>query len=228
MKIIKGNSSLDMTSEELLEITNNYNKVHIDIGTGDGRFIYKSAQKNPDIFYIGVDPSHTQLEVYSKKSTRDKLENVLFVVGSIEVFPKELMGIADSVSVLLPWGTLLQTIVLGSPAELITIYMLLKNEGTLDLLFGYAHDTEPSEVERLNLNNLSLEYIKTAIMPKFLEIGFSGGSINEVQKDELKTFETTWSKKLAFGNDRPLFRVKLKKEKKITTTNSKETTSQEQ
>ena len=31
--------------------------VIIDIGTGDGRFVYQSARQNPNKFYIGIDPN---------------------------------------------------------------------------------------------------------------------------------------------------------------------------
>ena len=31
--------------------------VIIDIGTGDGRFVYQSARRNPNKFYIGIDPN---------------------------------------------------------------------------------------------------------------------------------------------------------------------------
>jgi len=37
--------------------------VIIDIGTGDGRFVYQSARRNPNKFYIGIDPVRDKSEI---------------------------------------------------------------------------------------------------------------------------------------------------------------------
>jgi 16S rRNA (adenine(1408)-N(1))-methyltransferase len=44
--------------------------VIIDIGTGDGRFVYQSARRNPKKFYIGIDPNVRPLEKISEKICR--------------------------------------------------------------------------------------------------------------------------------------------------------------
>ena len=44
--------------------------VIIDIGTGDGRFVYQSARENPNKFYIGIDANAKPLEKISMKATR--------------------------------------------------------------------------------------------------------------------------------------------------------------
>jgi tRNA G46 methylase TrmB len=35
----------------------NFEKNFLDIGTGDGRYVYKSALLNPQSLYIGIDPA---------------------------------------------------------------------------------------------------------------------------------------------------------------------------
>ena len=42
----------------------------IDIGTGDGRFVYQSARRNPNKFYIGIDPNTRPLTKISEKIHR--------------------------------------------------------------------------------------------------------------------------------------------------------------
>ena len=44
--------------------------VIIDIGTEDGRFVYQSARRNPNKFYIGIDPNTRPLEKISEKIHR--------------------------------------------------------------------------------------------------------------------------------------------------------------
>ena len=68
--------------------------VIIDIGTGDGRFVYQSARQNPTKFYIGIDPNTRPLEKISEKIYRKPAKggagNVLFIQAAIEDLPAEL------------------------------------------------------------------------------------------------------------------------------------------
>lgn len=213
VKVIKGNAQINIMLKDLVNLISKYKKVHIDIGTGDGRFVYKNALRNDEILYIGVDPSQKQLEIYSKKAQKDKLENTLFVLGSVEFFPEELFGIAQSVSVLLPWGTLLKGIVFGDASILTTIQNLFNptTPGELEIIFGYTREAEPSEVERLNLENLRPEYVRNNIAASFLRYGFEGGTITTLTKEDLFRFDTTWAKRLTFGQDRPVYYLKFTK-----------------
>ena len=62
--------------------------VIVDIGTGDGRFVYQSARENPNKFYIGIEPNVRPLEKISEKIHRkpDKggAPNVLFIQAAVE------------------------------------------------------------------------------------------------------------------------------------------------
>src|SRR5262245_25665122 len=83
--------------------------VIIDIGTGDGLFVYQSAKRNPDKFYIGIDASAAALEKISEKIHRKPakggLPNVLFIQASVEDLPSELDGAADEIHIHFPWGS---------------------------------------------------------------------------------------------------------------------------
>ena len=115
MKSVKGNKAVDISVENLKEVAAEYTSVHVDLGTGDGRFVYEAALKDQSTLFIGVDPVEKQLREYSVKSVRKKLSNVLFLTSSLENLPINLTEIADKVSVILPWGTLLGQIVNPSP-----------------------------------------------------------------------------------------------------------------
>jgi 16S rRNA (adenine(1408)-N(1))-methyltransferase len=45
--------------------------VIVDIGTGDGRFVYQCARENPARFYIGIDANAKPLEKVSMRATRN-------------------------------------------------------------------------------------------------------------------------------------------------------------
>jgi len=179
-------------------------KIIIDLGTGDGRFVYKNALKNPNNFHIGIDPSD-KFNKYQKKVNRKKLTNVQFITGSIEIVPKNLPK-ADEVYINLPWGSLLKIVIQPN-----NFPDLLKPEGLLQIIFGYHKNLEPSEAKRLDLPEISENYIKTYIIPKFEKAGFSLREFCVLEKKDLKKVETTWAKKLSFGNNRPVFKLIFKK-----------------
>ncbi len=209
MKAILGNSSTTISKTELTNRLSLFKSVHLDLGTGDGRFVFKSAQKNPDMFYIGVDPSEKQLQIYAKKATRAKLKNVFFCVGSLELFPEEMYGVVHKLTIILPWGSLLGAIVNPTPDTTSTLAKILVTGGTADIIFGYSQDAEQSEVTRLGLDKLDTNYIYTTILPKFMTAGFKAVCLTKLEKQELANFETTWSKKLRFGQDRPIIHLTL-------------------
>lgn len=211
MYIVQGNKTLEITRSELDDVLLEYSSVHIDLGTGDGRYVYKEALENPGTFYIGVDPSQKQLEIYSKKAVKNKVKNVLFVVGSLEVFPADLLNIAHTATVILPWGSLLSAVVDAEAGGLNTIHSLLHEAGLLTVVFGYSAESEPTEVKRLELENIDIDMVNSTIIPKYTECGFVPLSVKQLTKEELKDFETTWSKRLVFGRERPLFLMEFKR-----------------
>ncbi len=78
----------------------------IDIGTGDGLFVYECAQANPNKFYIGIDANPRPLEKVSEKIHRNPakggLPNVLFLQAAIEDLPSELDEVADEYTFTFP------------------------------------------------------------------------------------------------------------------------------
>jgi 16S rRNA (adenine(1408)-N(1))-methyltransferase len=211
VKVVAGNKTYDINEKELNKLIKCYDGTVIDLGTGDGRFVYQSALKKPNLFYIGIDPSQKQLEIYSKKVVRKKLPNVIFCLGSLEHLPLELKNKADRLVVNLPWGTLLQNIVLPSREPIQNLVGMMKRGGILDITLGYHQELEPSETARLNLPDLSEEYIKNVLVPKLEEYNLTQKKIQKMGRKKLRNMMTTWSKKLSFGKMRQTYRLSMTK-----------------
>jgi len=205
MKIIKGNKKIDLNKNQLQELTSDFKKIVLDLGTGDGRFVYKNAKNNPETFYIGVDPSEKSLEEFSKKAVRQKLNNVLFVVGSLELFPAELDNIADELFINLPWGSLLQAVANPMAQSLNVLKNILKTNGQLTIIFGYDANLEPGETKRLNLTPITEKQVKERIIPEFEKNGFITTKFSTMDTVQLKDIESTWGKKISLRPERPLF-----------------------
>ena len=76
MLILKGTKTVDLSKDELTEIIGQFDRVHIDLGTGDGRNIYKLAINDQNTFYIGIDPVKENLFDISKKIIQKVMKNM--------------------------------------------------------------------------------------------------------------------------------------------------------
>ncbi len=101
------------------EMQARYSKTSVDVGTGDGRFAYQLASADPDRLVIGVDalaePMGARAATATRKPVKGGRPNLVFVHAAIELLPAELERAADEVYVQLPWGGLLEGIVLARP-----------------------------------------------------------------------------------------------------------------
>lgn len=206
MKLVKGNKTVEMPTDEYLEFVKLYEKVVYDIGTGDGRYVYKKAIENPKTLFVGIDPSEKQMQIYSKKANKEHLKNVLFVIGSIEVFPKELQKCADSIVINLPWGSLLKEIVTPSLTTLTTLENCYKKGliGKLSIIFGFNPDLEPTETERLALERIDEKSLQSHTVPLYNKCGFNV-NVTKLPLAVLNNLETTWGKRLQLTLGRDMF-----------------------
>jgi 16S rRNA (adenine(1408)-N(1))-methyltransferase len=199
MLVVRGNKTIKVEVGEVFKLIEGFKKVVVDLGTGDGRLVYKNALKNPKVFYIGIDPSGKQLKIFARDVQRKKLENVLFVVGSIEHLPNELKNVADEIYVNFPWGSLLETFVKPIEDNLSNLIKLMKEGGVIKVIFGYDELLEPSETNRMSLPTIDLDYIKKVLAPEYEKIGLKINEFGQFDRKSQKA-ETTWYKRLNRSN----------------------------
>lgn len=185
--------------------------IRIDIGTGDGAFVYKSARTSPNQFFVGIDSNADNLAKYSRK-TRQKpakggVKNALFVQASIEALPEELNGLATHVSILFPWGSLLKTVATPDVRVLQGLHRICRADAELRIVFGYNHRREPGVTAALGLPLLSLEYLQTMVRNHYTQAGFAIQAC-QLEKSALRDIPTTWAQRLAYGKDREFFELR--------------------
>ncbi|MBS1793155.1 MAG: methyltransferase domain-containing protein [Acidobacteria bacterium] len=178
----------------------------VDIGTGDGRFVSRSARANPRKFYIGIDANAKPLEKVSMKATRKPakggLPNALFVQAAIEDLPPELDESADEIHIHFPWGSLLKTIVTGDARALAALRRIAAPECLLEIVVGLDETRDRTEIERLGLPRLSEDYLRGELLPKFAAAGFEAAGCGFLPPAEWSRLETSWARKLQTGGDR--------------------------
>jgi 16S rRNA (adenine(1408)-N(1))-methyltransferase len=162
----------------------------IDIGTGDGGFVYRSARADSRRLYVGIDSNAENLAEISHKAgrklARGGVPNALFVHANVEALPDELAGLVTSVTILLPWGSLLRAVQQPQVSVLAGIRRLCRPEASLLVLIG--------------------EPVTDAIVPAYREAGFEA-TVTPVEGSEVRAVRTTWAARLAFGRPRAFFRI---------------------
>jgi 16S rRNA (adenine(1408)-N(1))-methyltransferase len=150
--------------------------VVVDIGTGDGLFVYNSARQNPQKFYIGIDANRSPLRKISekihRKPTKGGLPNVLFLECAVEELPEELNQVADEVHIHFPWGSLLRAVATGDKDVLKDVRRICAPDALLEVVIGSDSEKDRFEFERLGLQPLSGEYLNSALISSYKDSGF--------------------------------------------------------
>lgn len=167
--------------------------VIIDIGTGDGRFVYQSARRNPNKFFIGIDPNTRPLEKISekihRKTAKGGASNVLFIQSAIEDLPEELDGVANEVHVHFPWGSLLRAVATGDVEVMRNLRRVCAEGALLEVVIGIDPVRDKSEIERLGIKP---EFIDDELDENYRAAGF------EIVETGLlsQSLNTSWAKRL--------------------------------
>ena len=198
METLWGRRSLDLDLNGLKQRLADYTHTLIDLGTGDGRFVRCLAEKYTDHFFIGIDACRENLRVNSGQN----LPNALFIIASAQALPSELNGLASRVSINFPWGSLLES--------------LLNNDA--DLIDGLSAISSPQVSLEIYLNG---EALRTAGWTLEAGIKQIEGNLNAsgwisksracLDANALRSFSSTWAKRLAFGRDPRAVHLSFKK-----------------
>lgn len=183
----------------------------IDIGTGDGLFVYQCARENPKKFYVGIDANPRPLEKISEKIYRKPakggLPNVIFVQAAVEDLPSELDGVADEVHVHFPWGSLLRAVATGDQRVLLNLRRICADNALLEVVIGLDPERDRSEIERLGLQSLSIAYIDSTLIPNYSSAGFEILERGVLSPSEWPKLQTSWAKRLKGSMGRSLLYI---------------------
>lgn len=200
----QSDNSTSENSENLLLHT--AEGIVVDIGTGDGRFVYRSALANPNKFYIGIDANAKPLEKISMKATRKPakggLPNVLFVQAAVENLPVELDGVAEEIHIHFPWGSLLGAVMAGDENVVQSLRRICAPECLVEIIIGVDEERDKSEIERLELSSISPEYLENTLIPKYKAAGFDVLESGILTASDWSKLETSWARKLQGNSSR--------------------------
>ena len=199
-------NSTEQNSIKLSSLTGD--GIIIDIGTGDGLFVYQSARQNPNKFYIGIDANPSPLKKISerihRKPQKGGAPNVLFIQSSVEDLPSELDGVAEEVHIHFPWGGLLAAVATGAEDVIRNIRRICSTGALLEIVFGLDPARDATELDRLSINPIEVAFIDSVLGPLYFSSGFEIVERGTLPEAEWANFHTTWAKRLKSGKGRLL------------------------
>ena len=186
----------------------------MDIGAGDGRYVYRLARRDPESFFVGVDPNAQALAGCSaraaRKPARGGLANVAYVQAAVEGLPHELDGLAHEVHVSFPWGHLLRGLVVAEPAFLRGIPRICRRDALLQIVLTYSAAYESAMVVELGLPELSLDYIDSVLAPAYARHGLHIFERRLATPEDLREVATSWGKRLLARRRRDVYVIRAR------------------
>jgi 16S rRNA (adenine(1408)-N(1))-methyltransferase len=163
-----------------------YDDVHIDLGTGDGTYPLHLARANPDMAIVGVD---TCLDNLSKAARRG-LPNLRFVACDATKPPDVLHGVATSVSINFPFGSLLRALMDGD----------IQSRGRLLAVAG------PGAYIEIRVNGsaakelgLPLDLVHERLQQVAHVVATGRASVTVEPHETFRRLPSEWAKRLAYG-----------------------------
>ena len=182
----------------------------MDVGSGDGRGPYRWASRERQRLFVASDANPDVLRDIAwragRKASRGGLSNLLCIAESLSVLAG-LGAIADRISVFLPWGELLRTVAGASPESLRHLAQLGLLNATVDVVFSYEqHDS--GSIFLPGLESLTEPHLRERFPAQYAEAGLRIVEADRITHRALANLGTTWSRRLAFGRPRDIWRIR--------------------
>ena len=187
--VVRGRRIIAPEGNEIVEAARASQRVVVDLGTGDGRWLYRLARAHPDWCCIGIDANADAMRESSRRAARKFARggapNAWFVLAAVVTLPEALFSIADEVHVQYPWGSLRQMLLASKEDGLDRVAQLGKHGATFQIKLNLL----PQDPE--NYAHLSGVYARAGL---------------EVERLALLRVspETTWGRRIGQGRTMPV------------------------
>ena len=200
MRLVVGRKITPFDRAALDERAAGYERVLVDVGTGVGNALLRRARREPKTFFIGIDPAAANLREASDRAHRQPhrggVPNLVFLVGAAHDLPGELAGIADEVTVVLPWGSLLQLVLLADEQFISRLGGLMKPDARLEMLVSVAEsDVGAGKInfDEERARALAIEYERHGLKLERLQLA---------EESDVDRLGSSWGRRLAIPRRR--------------------------
>lgn len=143
----------------------------------------------------------------ARKASKGGVPNFLCIAEAAQVLGQELPGVADTVSVILPWGRLLRTVAEPYLEDLRNIAVLGQVRASFEVVFSYDARIDGQSDGPL-ASGLDEAHVSDKLPVAYASAGLAVKEVKQLRRDELKAYSTTWAKRLAYGRAREVWRIR--------------------
>lgn len=208
---VEGKTTSPLSAGAFANLRGRFDRLAIDVGTGDGRFAYRLAREQPETLVIGMDPVREAMREFSsraaRKPARGGLENLIYVVAGIEQPPGELTGVADEIHVNLPWGSLMRGLILGDASVAGNLAGMMKPGATIRIILNTRIYAEPIPLEAQDLPEVTVDYAEQVLAPAYRKAGIEITVAEPLPPEHLLDLGTTWARRLSHRTPPPSFLI---------------------
>ena len=155
------------------------------------------AAAEPGTLVIGIDAQASAMSETSRRASRAArkggLPNALFVVASAERPPSELAGLADLVTVTLPWGSLLEGVLGRSVPVTCGLASLVAPGGRIEALVSTTA-RDGRDLPALD------DVMAPALVGTWAASGMRLDGFRPATAEELLATRSSWARRLRLGS----------------------------
>lgn len=200
MRRVIGRQQEPLTAAQLEELAAPFERVVVDVATGSGRAVLRRARRQPDALVVGIDAVAENMRAASHRASRTParggVPNAVFVAAAADELPGPLAGRADEATVVLPWGSLLRSLLEADADTLGRLRGLLSSNGRLELLLSVAVvDTVPDSppLDQARAEDLAARLALT---------GLSVDSVRLAEESDVDRYGSDWARRLGIPRRR--------------------------
>lgn len=163
-----------------------YDRVHLDLGAGDGAYPLRLARRHPGMAVIGLDTCLDHL----RGARRSHPANLRFVAHDALAWPEGALPPASQVTANFPYGSLLRGLAGGDPGLVARLDALVAPGGIVEVRVNasafIAGGLDPATGAAGIAHTLRrVPGLRVAVQP--------------LAQAELRAFPSTWAKRLGYG-----------------------------
>ncbi len=204
MRVLNSSKEIEISDENFLCRIRGYKKLIIDLGTGQGSFVYFNAVSNKHCFYIGLDSCGDSMKKYSVKQYKNKVANLIYLVMNVQNIISILENRFSEIYINLPWGSLLEGLFKEEMGVIRSISKLAVTGCLINICFSYDRKIENNEIEKRGLPDIDEEYFNRIFKPMYAKYKLNINAIDYIAKDEVR-FRSKWMNVLSDSRYRKFY-----------------------
>lgn len=168
--------------------------------------------REPGRLLIASDANPSALEEIAwragRKPARGGVSNLLCIAEPLDVLANQLGAVADRITVILPWGSLLRAVALPEIVSLGNIARLCLPNAAVEIVISYdqhdAREGAPLGIARLDEQSIA------ALQQPYARAGLEITAAESIPHQQLAGYETTWARRLTYGRQRDVWRIRAR------------------